>query len=864
LLINVDSLSAKQFVLTDTLAAIDTIPEEIKLLNLKNDSIKKSSDKGGLDAKVVYNAADSMRFDIALQKLYLFGQAEVIYESTTLNANYIELDLKTNQVYACGTLDSNNILTGKPQFSDGGQNFSSHTMLYNFDTKKGKITKAITQEGEGYIHGEAIKIVTDDVFFIKKGKYTTCNNETPHFHIEASKLKFIKDDKIVTGPAYMVVEEIPTPLAVPFGFFPNKEEKTSGLLFPTYGQSPGLGYFLNDIGYYWAINDYVDLAITADIYSRLSWGLKLSSQYNIRYRFNGDIDLSYSKFRRGEQGFDDYQVSNNFFVRWKHVQDAKARPGMRFSADVNAGSANNFQNNFNTSVNDYLSNTFASNISYSKSWAGKPYNFSINARHNQNRLDSSIVINFPSAAFNVTRINPFKRKVKVGANKWYEDIGISYQGLLANELKTKESLLVNNFDSAMKLMKNGIQHVIPITTSIKLFKYISFNPNFTYNERWYMSRTEKNWDYGYKYSNESGWYRDTVKTEVVQQVNGFTRAGNYTLSSQLSTVIYGMYTFKSKKIKAIRHMMSPAASFSFAPDYSQSKYGYFKTYQRENLDGSTQDIVYSIFDGQIHGGPAGKSGAGNVGLSIVNNLEMKVKTEKDSITSDKKIKLIENLTARTNYNIFADSLNWTPINISGFTTLFKNVTLNVISNFDPYAIALDKNDRPIKYNTAHYNATGKLARLTTLDVSLSFRLKSKNVDQQKKNSQFGTQQQLDHINQFPDAYVDFSIPWSLNVAYNYNYSKAFFDPIIRNAVTFSGDLSLTTNWKIGFRSGYDFVAKEATLTSIDIYRDLHCWEMAFNVIPFGNRKSYNITLNVKSSILQDLRLNRTRNWYDFQ
>jgi hypothetical protein len=830
-----------------------------------------------LDAMVEYKAVDSMRFDIALQKVFLFGEANVLYEKIALSANYIELDLQNKTVFATGTKDSLDNLVGKPLFADGGQEFTSETMLYNFDTKKGKITNAITQEGDGYIHGKEIKMVNEDVVFIKKGKYTTCDLDDPHFHIEASKLKIIKNDKIITGPAYLAIENVPTPLVLPFGFFPNKEGKSNGIVIPTYGQHDGLGIFLQDGGYYFTVGDYVDVALLGDVYSRGSWGTKLNSNYKVKYKFNGRFNAEFTKIREGEPGFSYVNsdgtigtypiISNNFFVKWKHSQDSKARPGVSFSADVNLGSQNNFKNNLNSSTGNYLTNRFSSNIAYSKRFANNPFNYSINARHEQNNLDSSIFVTFPEVAVGMNRITPFARRVKVGKSKWYEKIGVSYLGKYRNQVKTTQEILFNNFNDAIPLMKNGFQHSIPITTQLKLLKYVSVNPSLTLGSRWYLKTEERTWDNDLVYDEDTNtWISDSLKSVIINDVNQFSATLEGTAGVSATTKIYGMYMFKSQKVKAIRHVLTPSVGFNYTPDYSNEKFGIYKSYISDNNDDNplnNDTTQYSIYQNGIFSYPGNTKQNGIVSFKLRNNIEMKVASKKDTLTGEKKIKLIEILDFGSNYDMFKDSINWSPITISGSNNLGKGVSLRFNTTWDPYAIDSVEtfsesgvyND--VKYNTSHFNETGNFLRFTGFSTNVNFNLKSKN-DKGKKESKTGTEEELEHIINNPGAYVDFNIPWSLNLGYSFSYIKRFYDPIIQNTIDVSGDVRITDNWKVGFRTGYEFIKKEITYTTLNINRDLHCWELSANLVPFGQRKSYTITLRVKSSVLQDLKLNRTR------
>ena len=820
------------------------------------DSLSSSKlSESALDAKVDYAALDSMRFDVANQKVYLFGDAEVKYEGITLKASYIELSLETKEVTAYGTIDSTGKLIGKPEFVDGGQTFTSEALRYNFETKKGKITKAITQEGDGYIHGAQIKMMNDKVIFIKNGKYTTCSNEIPHFHIEASKLKFIKDDKIVTGPAYLKIQSIPTPLAVPFGFFPNKETQTSGIIIPTYGESPGLGFFLNDGGYYLAVNDYIDVALTGDIYSRGSWGLGLESDYSKRYKFDGHINLTYAQFMQGEKDINQTKTSN-YFIRWKHSQAPKARPNSSFSADVNFGSSKNFQNNFNSNTQDFLTNTFKSNVSYNKSFAGKPFNLTLNGSHSQNSKDSSVTIVLPSATFTMSRIYPLKRTVSVGKDRWYEKIGINATAVMQNQVKTSEDTLTNYASEIVDLMKNGAKITAPISTSFKLLKYFNFSPSINNSVVMYLQTTDRSWQL-VEDTNETGELLDTYTGSVINtDNNAFAAAYEGSFSSSLNTTIYGTFNYKLKRLKAIRHVMYPSATFNIKPDYSDEFWGYYDSYTKIE-DEEITEVDYSRFTGQIYGGPGARSESGTVGLSLRNTLDAKIIGLNDTTNIPSKVKLLDNLNFSTSYNIFADSLNWNPIRLYAKSRINKNMDVQINSVFDPYAFTMN-NGNGTRINKSYWENFGEPVNLTNFDLVVSFRLKSKITDDNSKQKETKEQLSIDG-----DNFVDFNAPWTLNLSYRYNYSKPFITETITNTLNFNGDVRLTAKWKVGFRSGYDVESKKFNYTSLDIYRDLHCWELSFNIVPFGTRKSYSIDLRVKAPVLSDLKLSRKRNWYDF-
>jgi len=805
-----------------------------------SDTAKKAIEsKSFLKEKVIYSATDSMLIDKVNQKAYLFNNAVVIYDGLNLKAGYIEIDFGKNVVYASSTKDSAGKDIQKPVFEQGAEKFTAQKITYNFNTKKGKIVDVITQQGEGFIHGRDIKKDTNNVYFVGHGKYTTCDLEHPHFYIGAKKIKVIPNDKIVTGPAVLYIADIPTPLAIPFGYFPNKKGRASGILIPTYGESSNLGFFFKDGGFYFGMNEYVDLALRGDIYSNGSYGAKANSSYRKRYRYNGGLSINYSRFIEGDRELPNSTTRNDFFVRWSHTQDPKSRPNSRFSANVNAGSSS--YNKYNGNVTgDYLSNTFQSNISYSKSFSGTPFNFSANARHSQNTITKKVDISLPELALTMNRIYPFKSKKSVGT-KWYDKIGLSATANARNDINTYDTLLFT--DRTLSQMRNGVRFTMPISTSFNVLKYFTFTPTINTASNIYFETIQKRYDPNINYV-----FTDTV--------TGVKMANDFSVSSGLSTRLYGDYFFRTKRLKQIRHVATPTFSASYRPDFGGSGYGYFKSVQTD-MSGTEQQ--YSIFQNGIYGSPqSGKSGL--VGFNLNNSIEAKIRQKTDSGNVDKKVSILESFNIGFSYNLAAENFNWSFININGRTKLFNVLDINASALLDLYQIdSIGTRIEEFEFKN------GKAGRIVNSNVSLSTNLRSKEGDGNKaKTSSAGTQDELDYINSHRDAYVDFNVPWNLNVYYNINYSKPGITEVISQSATFSGDVSLTKKWKIGVTSGYDFTRKEMTLTSVNVYRDLHCWEMRFNWVPFGFRQSFSIDINVKSSILKDLKLSRRRGWQDYQ
>ncbi len=792
------------------------------------------SSPDALKSKVTYKAQDSIRVDLQSKLVYLFGQAEVYYEEIELKSEEIEIDMDSSIITARGKQDSLGKYFGEPVFSEKGTVVNSHEMKYNFDTKKGLIINAVTHEGENYIHGDKIYKTPDDILFIKNGKYTTCNLDHPHYFFSARKLKIIPEDKIITGPANLVIEDVPTPIAIPFGFFPNSNKQKSGLIIPSPGESGQYGFFLLGGGYYLAMSNNVSTQVTGDYYTKGSWAGNMLTNYKKRYKYSGLFSTNYSVFKNGFKEYPTYSEPPNFFVTWNHQQDPKARPNSIFSANVNFGNSENFTNNFNSTGTQYLSTSFNSTISYKKSWVGKPFNLSLNGYHSQNTLNKSVTLRLPEVAFNVSRIYPFKRK-SIGKQKFYEKIGLSYSMNTKNEVTAGDSLFsLNKLDLLQDKFKNGMRHSIPLSTSFKVLKNFTINPTFNYSEIWYLESVNKTWN-----SQTNQLETDTL--------TNFVRGNSYNMAASISTKIYGMYQYRGKVIKALRHVITPSVGFSYIPEN--------KSGLRSYTDSTNTSLDYSIFENGIYGTSNSKE-AGLVNFSLLNNFEMKVRNRKDSLGKDAKIKLLENLSFSSSYNTVADSLNWSNIQIGARTYILKKISLNFTGSLDPYA--LDSNtitSQIARINASEYARSGKLGRLTTANLAVGFSIKSKNSNNTKESS-LGTEQELEYIRANPDAYIDFNVPWTLNMNYNIRYSKPQFQSSVIQTLNFSGDFSLTPRWKIGFNSGYDFELKDLSYTSVDIYRDLHCWEMSFHWIPFGIRQSYLFTIKVKSAILQDLKLTR--------
>ena len=789
-----------------------------------------------IKSKIKYHAKDSIRVNLENEIVYLYGDATVDYEDLHLEADYIMIDMQNKELTAEGTKDSTGVLKGSPNFSQAEQKFRSNAIRYNFQTKKGRINYVITQEGDGFIHGEVVKKDPENNFYIKNGQYTTCNLDTPHFAITSRRLKVISKNKIVTGPAYLTIEQIPTPILIPFGFFPNKVGRSSGIIFPAFGESAQRGFYFQHLGYYFGFSDYFDLALTSDIYTKGSYTMEATSTYKKRYRYSGRLQLTYAYTVNSEKELPDYSLTKDYHISWLHTKDNKSSPNSTFSASVNAGTSNYYKNTI-SSVNNYLSNTLQSSISYSYNFPDKPMNLSAGVQHTQNTITRDIRISAPDFSFNISRISPFKRKNAFGVQKWYEKIGTSLSLNTINYIETKDTLLFA--ENSLSNLKNGARASLPISTSFSILKYINFSPSLNFTERFYLKTTQ------YRWNTET----NSVDTFTVEKPQ---HAYEYSTSAGMSTRIYGMYQIRKGPITAIRHVMTPAASLTYRPDFGEAKYGYFQTIQ---YDTSGKTRTYSIFQNSVYGGPSNGKYA-NIGFSLDNNLEMKVKTNSDIGDVTKKVKILESLRIGGGYNLIADSMKLRTFNLSARTTLFDKVGINFSSVLDPYAY----DSESIDYDKYQYEVDGRLVRLTSSTLSMNFSL---NRSKKKENSGKYSQEEIDYINQHPEEFVDFDIPYNMSVSYSMNYSKrGALKSVLNQSASFNGDLSLTNQWKIGFNSWYDITDGRFTSMSLNIYRDLHCWEMRMNWIPFGGQESYNFQINVKSSILQDLKLLKKKDFYD--
>lgn len=840
---------------------IDSLNQQMDSL----DSVKQPKKKAFLEDIITGKNKDSLIYNVRTKKVHIFKDGEVKYQATTLKADIINIDMARKDIRAYGVMDTidsagvQNIINTRPVFVDGGTEYTMDTINYNMDSKKAKIKGVFTKEGEGFLHSRVIKKMPNDIINLADGKYTTCDDPThPHFYMAMTKAKVIPGKKIVTGPVYLVFEDVPVYfLGLPFGFFPVNSSKKSGFIIPTFGEERIKGFFLRDGGYYISFNDYVDMTLTGGIYTKGSWDAAASSRYMKRYKYSGDLQLNYSKNIISDPGSTDYVNSGSFRVMWSHRQDPKFSPNSTFAASVNFSTSG--YNKFATqNLNDYLNTQTNSSISYSKNWAGTPFSFSTNLQHSQNSQDSTVSLSLPNLVFNVSRIFPFQRKGGgVGKQRWYEKIGISYAGNFSNNVKVKERDLFSQ--TMLDEMKTGVNHTIPLSFSFNLFNHLNISPSANYQERWYFKKIVKEWN------------KDTEQVEIADTTYGFYRVWDYSVSASASTRIYGMFQFGPKSpVLAIRHVMSPSVGVSFRPDFGLAKYGYYKPVQINNKG---EMGTYSPYEGGMFGVP-GSGQSASLTFSLGNTLEMKVRSKSDT-TGFKKISILDNLNISSSYNFLADSLNLSPFSINGRTTLFKNFGINFNATLDPYQYDTETNRRINKFMVEK----GSLGRLTNVSFSFGYsfnnsgvnkgavnNINSANIPDPAYTDFFNTgEQTVDPTlvrQMMTSKYYDFTIPWNLGFNYSFNYSNSGSTKNTVQSLGFNASVTLTQKWGVTFNGGYDFVLGQVTPGTFSLTRDLHCWQMSFQWQPIGLHQSWSFNISVKAATLKDLKFDKSSSFYD--
>ena len=855
--------------------------------SLAFDSINRRR-KNGIDSPVKYTAEDSLTYEAATGLAHLYGNSNVKYQDMDLQSDKIYMNLDSSLVHATGSADSTGVLFGTPVFQMGSDTYESDTMAFNFKTKKGLITGVYTQQDEGYMTSEISKRNEKGEMFLKHGKYTTCDDPHPDFYIAMSRAKVRPGKDAVFGPAYLVVCDVPLPLAVPYGFFPFTKSYSSGLIMPTYGDETERGFYLRDGGYYFAISDKMDLKLLGEIYTKGSWGLSAASNYTKRYKYSGSFYASYQNTINGEKNMPDYMKQTSFKIQWSHRQDAKANPFRTLSARVNFATSSYEKNNLTSMYNpqSFAQTTRTSSIAMTNTFSSIGLTLSTTMNLSQNVKDSTIAMTLPDLNISVSRFYPFKRKKAAGKERWYEKISMSYTGQLSNSITTKEDKLLHS--SLTRDWRNGMKHNIPISGNFTLFGYLNINPSINLSDRMYTNKVQKSWD-------------DVRQVEVNDTIDGFYNIYDWNMSVSASTKLYGFFIPSRKifgdKIQAIRHVLTPQVSFSYAPDFSASRYGYYETYQKTDKDGNVSLVEYSPYSGGLYGVP-GKGKTGSVSMDISNNIEMKIKTDDDS-TGFKKISIIDELGASMSYNFATDIRPWSDLSTRLRLRLTKSYTLNLNATFATYAYELDENGNPrLSEHTTLYSQ-GKFGRFQGISQNLSYtidnkkisdffkRLRGEKVDKKddKKNKNGLDDEEEDEFNRETneddtmqkgqrgarkenagkaetdeDGYMKFSMPWSLSFGYGismrentggkFDYDKMRYPYSFSQTLNVSGNVRISDGWNISFSSGYDFENHKISMTTASLGRDLHCFNMSCSVV-LAPYTSYNFSFRCNAATLTD-------------
>lgn len=893
-----DTLSLIEPIRTSGFAG-DSIPadsihaDSLRIDSLAQKPVKRRKRDSQFNTDITYSARDSIVL-VDGKTAILYGDGYVKYGDIELKAEYIKLQLDSNIVYASGVPDSTGEPQGNPVFKQGSDSYESKTMRYNFKTQKGIITGTVTQQGEGYVTSGRTKKVSDDEFCLQHGKYTTCDqHDHPHFYLALTKAKMKKGKYIVSGPAYMVVADVPLPLAVPFGYFPMTDSYASGLLMPSFGEESARGFYLKGFGYYFAINDYVDLAITADVYTKGSWALQMSSTYAWRYRFNGKFSANFMQNKYGEKFTPDYRVSNDFSIAWSHTQDQKMSPNTTFSASVNLSTSSYNRNN----VDDYYNaqvlsqNTKMSTINLTHKFYGTPLSLSTSMYVNQRTADSTINLQLPSLTFTVSRIYPFKRKKAVGSEKWYEKISFQYTMSFTNSITTKEDqLFKSNF---LKDWKNGFKHEIPISASFTLFKYLNLSVSMSNNLKWYFNRVDQHWEGDY-----------STGKAVADTTYGFYNVYNFSGSVSLSTTLYGFYRIKSRKganAPVFRHKITPTVGFSAAPDFGWNGWGYWGSYDRPASDGTVATVYYDRYSSGVYGGSPSRGATGRVNFSLANNLEMKYYSKRDTTGKPTKLTIIDNFSVSSGYNFFADSLNWSDITMNVRFKIWNQFSMNVDFIFDPYTYQYNSVGSVTKVNVSQWEKSKHIARMSSASTSFGYTFNNSTFKKKKSQEEVegkdtsgeqksALEQQMDfedptltlserearmeRYKKDDEKYQKVNIPWSLTFNYSLRYAydkfnpdKMEYDRKLTHNLSMNGSISLTSTWHLTASAYYDITNNRWNYLNCSIIKDLHCWQISASFVPIGMYKTYTVEIGVKASILRDMKYKKESdtsskvNWY---
>ena len=877
--------------ITPTLPAIDTTKMDSLQLaiyhhnkaiddSIRLDSINRAK-KNGIDAPVSYKGNDSLVYDAKAKRAYIYGEANVKYENMDLTSDRIALSMDSSLVHAVGTPDSleKGGIRNKPVFKMGDTEYQSDTMAFNFKTKKGFINNVTTHQEEGYLSSQLSKRNDKGEIFLKHGRYTTCDAEHPDFYIALSRAKVRPGKDVVFGPAYLVVADVPLPLAIPYGFFPFSKSYSSGFIMPSYGDEQDRGFYLRDAGYYFAMSDKWDLKLLGEIYTKGSWGLSAASNYRKRYKYNGSFLGSFQDTRTGDKGMPDYSRQTSFKIQWSHRQDAKANPFNTLSASVNFATSSYERNNLYSMYNPQTmtQSTRTSSVNWSTTFSSIGMTLSSTVNLNQNMRDTTIALTLPDMNISISRFYPFRRKNAAGKQRWYEKISMSYTGHITNSIDTKEDKLMSS--NLAKDWRNGMQHNIPIQGTFTLFNYINVTPAFNFTDLTYLRKVNKSWD-------------EATGTVVNDTINGLHNVYNWNFAMSASTKLYGFYVPSRKifgdKVQAIRHVLTPQVSFSYAPDFGAARYGYYQTYQRTNADGSVDLVEYSPYEGSAFGYPT-RGKTGNLSFSLANNVEMKMKSDKDS-TGFKKVSIIDNFALQMSYNMAAKEKPWSDLGMDIRLKWWKNYTFNMHAVFATYAYELDKNGRPYVGNHTEWGY-GRFGRFQGMSQNFSFTLTPEklrklfnggddeedskeekegidtgiesNVDDDMIEGQRGAKKRKDtgKAATDDDGYMLFSMPWSLTVGYGvtmsenrdlkkFNYNKMRYPYKFTQTVNMSGNLRISDGWNISFSSGYDFENHKISMTTASLQRDLHCFNMSCQVV-LAPYTSYNFSFRCNAATLTD-------------
>lgn len=840
------------------------------------DSAKR---KPGIDAPVDYECTDSLVYDAETRLVHLYGKAQVKYMDMTLNAAKITMNMDSSMVRAAGERDTAGILQDKPVYSQGSDNYHSELMAFNFKTKKGYITNVETTQGDGFMQSQHSKRAADGTLYLEHAKYTTCDAKHPHFYIALSRAKVRPGKESVFGPAYLVVADVPLPLAVPYGFLPFNKKYSSGFIMPSYGDETSRGFYLRDGGYYFAINDYMDIKALGEIYTKGSWGLSAETNYRKRYRYNGNFYISFLRTVDGEKNMPDYAVTKSLKVQWTHSKDAKASPNTTFSARVNFASENYERSNLESMYNPlaYTQSTRASSVSFSHTFPSIGLNIAGSTNLTQSLRDSSVSMTLPDLSISLNRFYPFRRKHQAGKERWYEKISMSYTGSLSNSINTKEDKLFKS--NLVKDWRNGMQHRIPIDATFQVFKYINISPQFSLRDIMYTNRVMRSWD-------------ETTQKEVADTTYGFYNLYDWSLGVSANTTLYGFYKPWRKlfgdKIIAVRHVFKPSVSFSYAPDFTSSHYGYQRTYVKTDANGEVSTVTYSPYSGGIYSYPSGTK-QGMITMSVSNNVEMKVKSDRDT-TGERKISIIDELYGSLSYNMAAETRPWSNLNTRIRLKLTKNYTFSMAAVFATYAYAFDKNGRVVTSDRTEWSY-GRFGRFQGMSQNLSYTFNNEtlsklfsrrsdrstasndetdtdtdtdaedaNIDPDLRNAKKGGKQKKQKAKVDEDGYLRFSLPWSFTVSYGIsmaedrskqiNVRRMRYPYSFTQTMNFSGYLRIAEGWNISFTSGYDFNYHELSMTTASVSRDLHCFEMSCSVVlrPYS---SFNFTFRARANELAD-------------